>query len=459
MKKYRFFALLLAVVLMISLSALPAAALEDPMPRCGAAIVVDGDYGEVLYNYNAYEKMYPASITKIMTSLLVLEAIDRGDLTADTPITASAEAVRIPSGSSTAGIKAGEILTVEQLLYCDLVPSANEACNILSEAVAGTTEEFVALMNQKAAELGMKGTHFANPHGYHDDNHYTTAYDIYLMARAAMEYELFRTIVSTAVYTLPATNLSGERTFYNTNGLLSNWYVLGYMYPEAIGIKTGSTDEAGRCLASAATDDQGRTFYCVVLGAENTTNEEGKFTWYSFYESKRLLQWAFANFKRITLLDKDTEHVIREVPVTMSDEADYVLAQPVGSISATMPTDYDPALAELIVDLPKSVEAPVSAGDELGTISIVYDGVNYGTLKMVATDDVTRSEFQHNMQILQSYWAKWWVKALLALFVVLVLWLILYLAVIRRSRKARRRYSYSGSGRGRSGSTYRGRRR
>ena len=457
MKKYRFFALLLAVLLIASLTALPAAALEDPLPRCGAAIVVDGDHGEVLYDYNAYKRMYPASITKIMTSLLVLEAIDRGDLALDTPITASAEAVRIPAGSSTAGIKAGEILTIEQLLYCDLVPSANEACNILSEAVAGTTEAFVERMNAKAAELGMDGTHFVNPHGYHDDNHYTTAYDIYLMSKAAMEYDIFRTIVGTAVYTLPATNLSGERTFYNTNGLLSNWYVMGYMYPEAIGIKTGSTDEAGRCLASAATDDQGRTFYCVVLGAENTTNEEGKFTWYAFYESKRLLQWAFANFKRITLLDENTADVLREVPVTMSDEADYVLAQPVGSIVATMPVDYDPAMAELVVDLPESIEAPVTAGDELGTISIVYEGVNYGTLKMVATDDVTRSEFQHYMQLIRSYWAKWWVKALLAVFVILILWFIFWLAVIRRSRKARRRYSYSGSSRG--GGSYRGRRR
>ena len=457
MLKKRFFSLLLAVLILIAL-VLPAGALDDPMPRCGAAIVVDGDHGEVLYDYNAHKRMYPASITKIMTSLLVLEAIDRGDLTADTPITASAEAVRIPSGSSTAGIKAGEILTVEQLLYCDLVPSANEACNILSEAVAGTSEAFVERMNAKAAELGMTNTHFVNPHGYHDDNHYSTAYDIYLMAKAAMEYELFRTIVSTAVYTLPATNLSGERTFYNTNGLLSNWYVLGYMYSNAIGIKTGSTEEAGRCLAAAATDDQGRTFYCIVLGAENTTNEEGKFTWYSFYESKRLFQWAFANFKRITLLDENTENVLREVSVTMSDEADYVLAQPVGSVSATMPIDYDPALAELVVDLPESVEAPVSAGDELGTVSIIYDGVNYGTLKMVATDDVTRSEFQHNVQIIRSYWAKWWVKAALALLVILILWFILWLAVIRRSRKARRRHTYSG-GRRRGSGTYRGRRR
>jgi len=469
MKKYRFFAFLPALLLAVALTP-PALALDDPEPRCGAAIVVDGDHDEVLYEHNAYEKMYPASVTKIMTSLVVLEAVDRGQLALDTPITASAQAVRLPPGSSTAGIKAGEILTVEQLLYCDLVPSANEACNILAEAVAGTTESFVELMNSKAEELGMTGTHFANPHGIHDDNHYTTAYDIYLMSAAAMEYEIFRTIVSTAVYTLPATNLSAERLFYNTNGLLSNWYVYGCVYSDAIGIKTGYTEEAGRCLSAAAVDDQGRTFYCVILGAENTYDEQGNFVRYSFTESKRLLQWAFQNFRRITLLDPDTDHVIREVPVTMSDEADYVLAQPVGSVTATMPIDYDPDMAELIVDLPESVEAPVTAGDELGTITIVYDGVTYGTLKMVATDSVTRSQFLHNVQILEIYWAKWWVKAALAAFVLLVLILILWLGVIRPRRKARRRYSYSGASRRSSSSrttrngshtpsSYRGRRR
>lgn len=467
MKKYRFFALLLAAILALALMP-PAFALDDPQPRCGAAIVVDGDHGDILYDYNAHQKMYPASITKIMTSLVVLEAVDRGQLALDTPITASAQAVRLPAGSSTAGIKAGEILTVEQLLYCDLVPSANEACNILAEAVAGSNEAFVELMNAKAKQLDMTGTHFTNPHGIHDDDHYTTAYDIYLMSAAAMEYDIFRTIVSTAVYTLPATNLSAERLFYNTNGLLSNWYVMGYIYADAIGIKTGYTEEAGRCIATAATDDQGRTFYCVILGAENTYDENGNFVRYSYAESKRMLQWAFRNFRRITLLDADTPHVIREVPVTMSDEADYVLAQPVGSIVATMPTDYNPDLAELIVDLPKSVEAPIAAGDKLGTITIVYRGVEYGTLDMVATDPVTRSQFLHNVQILQTYWAKWWVKALLALVVVLILVLILWLGVIRPRRKARRRYSYSGASRngsratrnsGRSGPSYRGRRR
>ena len=445
-----------ALVLALSLSA-PALALEDPQPHAGAAIVVDGDNDEVLYAYHAYEKMYPASVTKIMTSLVVLDAVEKGELSLDTPITASAQAVRLPEGSSTAGITAGEILTVEQLLYCDLIPSANEACNILAEAVAGSAETFVERMNAKAAQLGMTGTHFTNPHGLHDDDHYSTAYDIYLMARAAMEYEVFRAIVSTPSYTLPATNLSEARTFYSTNALLSNWYVLGYTYSRAIGIKTGYTEEAGRCLASAAVDDQGRTFYCVVLGSEYAYNEEGEFIRYSFSESKRLLEWAFRNFRRVTLLDENTENIIREVPVTLSD-TDYVLALPVGSIEATMPIDYDPADAQLLIDLPDSLEAPVTAGDRLGTVSLVYNGVNYGTLELVASNDVERSDFLYYKQLIGEYWAKWWVKALAVLAVVLILVLILLLAVVRpRRRRGGRRYSYSGGGR--RASNYRGRRR
>lgn len=455
MKKYRFLSFLCALVLAFALSA-PALALDDPTPpHAGAAIVVDGDHNEVLYDFNAHQKMYPASLTKIMTSLVVLDAVSNGELSLDTEITASEQAVRLPEGSSTAGIKAGEILTVEQLLYCDLVPSANEACNILAEAVAGSTEAFVERMNAKAAELGAKDTHFTNPHGLHDDDHYTTAYDIYLMASAAMEYEIFRTIVSTARYVLPATNLSEERVLHSTNLFLSNWYVIGYTYSRAIGIKTGYTGEAGRCLASAAVDDQGRTFYCVVLGSEFAYDEDGNYIRYSFSESERLLEWAFENFQRRVLLNERTENIIREVPVTLSD-TDYVLALPVGSVEATMPVDYDPDKAEFDIDLPDSLEAPVTAGDKLGSVSITYDGVDYGTLDMIASDDVERSDYLYYKAQLSYYWDMWWVKALAALAVILIL-LVILLIVVSVRRAQRRRYSYSGGGR-RSGRSYRGRR-
>ena len=459
MKKYRFLCALFAVLLTLSLA--PSARALEPSepPHAGAALIVDGDNGDVLYDYHGRERMYPASVTKIMTSLVVLDAVDAGELSLDTPITASWEAVQLPEGSSTAGILAGEVLTVEQLLYCDLLPSANEACNILAEAVGGGAQGFVDRMNAKAKELGMKDTHFTNPHGLHDPEHYTTAYDIYLMAHAAMENSTFRTIVSTPVYTIPPTNLRDEQVIHTTNGLLGNWYVLGCTYSKAIGIKTGYTDEAGRCLASAAVDEEGRTFYCVILGSEYTRDESGNLQCWNFIETKRLLEWAFANFHRITLLDQDTENVIREVPVTLSDDADHVLAQPVGTIEATMPSDYDPRQAELIVDLPESIEAPVAAGDKLGTITLKYDGVTYGSLDMEATYDVARSDFLYTVQQAEFYWSQWWVKAAVIAAVALIALFIFNLAVLRPRRKRARRYSYSGSGRRSGGSSYRGRRR
>jgi len=455
MKKYRFLSLLLAALMALSLTC-PALALDDPEPQARAVIIVDGDNDEVLYDFHAHERMYPASITKIMTSLVVLDAVDKGELTLDTLVTASAQAVDLPWDSSTAGIKAGEQLSVLNLLYCDLLPSGNEACNILSEAVAGTSAQFVALMNAKAQELGMNDTHFANPHGLHDPEHYTTAYDIYLMARAAMANETFRTIVRSPSHTLPATNLQEERTIFSSNGFLSNFYAgAGYTYSKAIGIKTGYTGEAGRCLATAAVDELGRTFYCVVLGTEDVVDESGRH-YQSFSEAKRLLEWAFGNFHRITLLDRDTENVMREVSVTLSDDADYVQALPVGEIQATMPSDYDPARAELVVDLPKSIEAPVTAGDKLGTITLKYNGTEYGTLDMVAVDSVARSDFLYTIQQIEYYWSQWWVKALAAVGAAAVLALVLTVTVVLPRRRARRRYSRVGGGGRRT--NYRGRR-
>jgi len=483
MKKYRLSAFFLALVLSLSLcapvltpayaanSAVPEASasetpapeaepdpsVPDPLPRhCRAAIVVDGDYGDVVYSYHGEEKMYPASITKVMTTLLVMEALAQGTLTLQTKVTASETGITLPEGSSTAGIKAGEILTVEDLLYCALLASANESCNILAEAVAGSIPDFVDRMNAKARELGMTGTHFMNPHGFHDEEHYTTAYDITLMCRAAMEYETFRTIVSTATHTVPATNLSEERVLHNTNYLLRNPIKPYYTYNRAIGIKTGSTTPAGQCLASAAADADGRTYYCVVLGAETAEDEEeGIKVRYSFVESRRLLEWAFDNFKRITLLDDTFSSAIREVPVTLSDEGDHVTVQPVGSLEATVPKAFDPSKVELRMDLPESVEAPVEQGSKLGTVSLLYDGKVYGTLDMAASFSVARSDFQYYVREARNYLSQWWVKALLAAALALIVFLVVLFTVILPRRRRRRRYSRTGSGRP-SNQNYRG---
>ena len=454
MKKYRFLSLLLLIPMMASLLALPAAALETPDPFCTHAILIDANYDEVLYEKKAYEKAYPASITKVMTALLVLEAIEAGDLSADTMVTAG-DTLRqnLVDGGSTANIKVGETLSVEELLYCLLLPSANEAANVLAVAVDGSIEAFVDHMNRRAGELGCSGTHFANPHGLHNDNHYTTAYDISRFMLAALEHDLFRTIISTASHTVLYTNLSDERLFYNTNGLISNLYYWGYTYDKCIGGKTGSTDEAGRCLVSAA--ESGDDFLvCVVLGSGPMEVEgyssprQGQFT-----QSSMLLEWGFDNFERITITQGSDP--VDKVAVTLSRDADEVMVRPQGSITRTLPKDLDLEAIETEINLfAHEVEAPVEEGQVMGTMKLSYGGEVYGVLDLVAVTSVERSELLYKKQQFIQFFQRSEVRIAIVVAVVLIVAVLLKVFVFRKKR----RYHSSSAGRG-GRRNYRGSRR
>ena len=440
MKKYRFLSLLLLLALLLPGSAL---ALEDPAPAATAALLVDADHDVVLYELNAHEKRYPASITKVMTALLTLEAVDRGELALDDMITAPPGIHNgLSADGSTQNIKSGEIMSLKDLLYCVLLPSANEACNILAYEVAGGTDEFVALMNQRAAELGMTDTHFANTHGLHDANHYTTAWDIWLMAREAMKNSTFREIVSTKEYIVPATNVSEQRHFYNTNALLTALKYSGYVYQPAIGIKTGSTGEAGLCLVSAAEQD-GRTLYCVVLGAELAHQEDNSYKRMNFVESSRLLRWGFDNFSYRTILE--TSDPVAQIEVTLSD-TDHVLVRPEGTLSALLPNDLDVSEFTQTVTLDaESVEAPVTEGQVLGKITLSYDGEEYGTLDLVALNDVERSELLYRIDRVEKFFAQTWVKVAAVALILLII-VIIIACTMRGKRRRRRGRSYVGYG-------------
>lgn len=453
MKKYRVLSILLVIPMVLSVLCLPAFALEAPELQCRNAVLVDANYGEVLYDMNAYDKAYPASITKVMTALLVMEALESGQLTQDTLVTVSELAARktFPD-ESTANLKAGEELTVEELLYCLLLPSANDAAKALAEAVDGSMEEFVAHMNRKAGELGCQGTHFANPHGLHNEDHYTTAYDISLFMTAALKYDLFRTIIGTASHTVPATNLSGERLYYNTNGLISNLHYMGYVYDKCIGGKTGTTDEAGRCLVAAA--EEGDTLLISVVLGSGPIEEPGyeKLRQGQFTESTKLLKWGFANFERVTIT-KGSEPVAK-VAVTLSRQADEVMVKPQGSITRTLPKDLDLDQIETEITLfSNEVEAPVQEGQVLGTMKLSYEGEVYGTLDLVAVTSVERSELLYKKAQFIAFFQQSWVKLALGLVLVLVVLIVLRLTVFRK----RRRY-HAGVG-SRSRGNYRGTRR
>jgi D-alanyl-D-alanine carboxypeptidase (penicillin-binding protein 5/6) len=255
-----------------------------------AALLLDAETGEVLYSQNADSRCYPASTTKIMTAYLTLKY---GDLSASYTLPEGIYA-GLDQYSSSAKLQVGEEVTVYQLLQCLLIASANEAANSLAYYISGSIADFVTLMNEEAQALGCTDTHFANPNGLHDEDHYTTARDLSLMALAALKYDTFLEICGTTEATIPATNLSEERTLTTTNYLLPGSTHPEYAYEGTLGVKTGFTTPAGYCLVSEASRD-GRTLLAVVLGAKATKSGTTE-TIGSFTESAGLLSWGFANY-------------------------------------------------------------------------------------------------------------------------------------------------------------------
>lgn len=456
MKTKRTLSVFLLALLLVSLLATPFAAAsepslpEDPDILARAALLVDVETDAVAYAKNEHQELYPASLTKIMTAMLVLEAIDDGRISMHQEVTASETAVKsLPSDSSNAGIKVGEVLTVENLLYCMLVVSANESANILAETVSGSIPAFVSEMNAKAAELGCENTHFMNPHGYHDPQHYTTAWDIYLITKAAMSHKDFMTFADTANIVIPATNMSKERNYWTTNHLLATWRVLGYRNPEAHGIKTGSTDAAGLCLVSSA--QRGTLHYVsVILGAERV-EENGVGNLRSFSETTRMFNYGFDNYGYQTIIE--AKDPVCEVPVTLS-EVERVVVSAASDAVVLMPNGLLPEHLEQVVHLTQeSVEAPVAAGQKMGTVDLCYGDTVYATVDLLAMHDVEVSQMLVFMRDARAFLAKPIVKIGAAAFVLLVL-----LIIILRLATRRRRYRY-GRSVGRGGSSYRGRRR
>lgn len=447
MKKRRFFALFLVLGLLVSLLSVPASAFEEIDVDARAALLVEKETGEILYEKNAHEKNYPASITKLTVALLVFEAIDAGQLSLDQPITAHESAFEgLSIYGSTAGIKVGEVLTVEQLLQCMLIVSANEACNILAEWDAGSIAAFVDAMNAKAKALGCENTHFVNPSGLHDPDHYTSAWDLYLITKAAMQYPEFMEICDSAKAVIPATNLSKERTLYTTNHLLSTWRVIGYRDKRAHGIKTGSTSDAGHCLISSAQEGE-LHFVSVVMGAERI-EENGVGNLLNFSETSHLFDYGFKNFAYRTILED--KEIIQEVPVSLS-KTDYVTVHPANNVESLFPRDLDPAELDRVISLPETVEAPVIAGDRLGTMELRDGDTVYASVDLLASSDVTADKFmvfRHNVSL---FFKKPAVKTVAIVLAVLLVLLVIFrlTGLSRRRRYGRNARSYSRGYRGR----------
>lgn len=454
MKFRRFFSVFLSLLVAIQLCCTSFAAegdVGDWEVLAKAALLVDPETGEMLYARNIHEKLYPASLTKVMTALLVLEAIEAGDLAMDTVLTASESAVsEIPNDASSAGIVAGEELTVEQLLHCILVVSANEACNILAESVSGSVDAFVARMNERAQELGCTDTHFVTTNGLHSVDHYTTAWDLYLITREAMTHDVFMRICNTKFCEVPPTNMRKDsRKYSTTNHLISTARQRHYLYEGANGVKTGYTNAAGSCLIATA-GRSGRKLLSVVLGGDRVLRGDGVVDDWSFAETIRLFDYGFDSFQRAVILE--TSELLDEVEVTLSQEQNSVKVHPAESIECLIPSDITPAdIERTITFFAESVEAPVTRGQVLGQVTLSYNGVVYGTVDLLADEDVSESRllvFQRDaLEFVGSREFKLGLAAAGALIVLII--------IVSLSVKKRRRRRNDSSRRG----GYRGRRR
>ena len=343
-----------------------------------SAVLVEYNTGKILYEKNSTKKMFPASTTKIMTAILVLENCDLSET-----VTVSATALEhIGPGYVTCNLQIGEQLSVKDLLYALMLPSANDAACVLAEHVGGSIQGFSNMMNSKALELGCTNTHFINPNGIHDEAHYSTAYDLYLIANYAMKNETFRKLVATTTYTLTATNKypNSDRILETTNDMIDPSSTK-YYYEYAIGIKTGYTSAAGNCLVSMASRD-GLEFIVVTLGGTSTSSGLNA----RFADTKKIFDYAYNNFTLTKLKEKNS--IIETIEIENGSKETKnldLLIQDTITVFNSIETDTNDILPE--IKLNENLMAPIASGDVVGTIKYTVDNVEY-TSKLLASTDV-----------------------------------------------------------------------
>lgn len=339
---------------------------DAPETLSPGVILMEESTGTILYEKNSDEAHYPASITKIMTTLLALENGNLSDM-----VTFSDDAINNTEGSGLAR-DYGEQMTLEQCLYGVMLESANECAYAVAEHVGGTVENFVDMMNAKAKELGCTNTHFANPHGLQDENHYTTAHDMALIAQAAYQNETFRIIIGTKMYTIPPTNKHAEETVLrNHHDMLCTYHNANrkYLYPYCVGGKTGYTATANSTLVTYAEKD-GMTLICVVMDTQSPNQ---------FIDTVNLFDYAFDNFQVLNVAENDTDYSAE----TTVDNGN------LNNIAPFVELDKDavivlPKTAEFS-DTSSSVEYNDSDPEIAGSITYTYAGRNVGKADIKTT--------------------------------------------------------------------------
>ena len=356
---------------------------DGPAVSAEGAILMEAQTGTILYEKNIHERLYPASTTKILTCLIGVEQCQMNET-----VTMSQEAVfSIPRDSSNIGLDVGEQITVEQCLYGILVGSANEAANALAEHVSGSMDEFVDLMNERAAELGCEDSHFVTTNGLHDDDHYTTPYDLALIAQKFFDNELLCKMSSTPTYYIPQSATQPDDYLYvNTHNkmLFPNGK---YNYEYIVGSKTGYTDNARQTLVSCAEKD-GMKLICVVMREESP---------HQFEDTISLFDYGFSNFQKLNVASNETQYTVENNDFFQTDEDVFGTSKPILSInpedSVVLP------ITAVFEDLDSELSYDMESDSSVASIQYTYHGIPVGSATVDLAEENQEDAFDFENQL------------------------------------------------------------
>lgn len=393
-------------------------------------INLDDDSYPVVAQKNIDERLYPASLTKIVTAMVTLENVK--DVSVKTKMSQAAYDASVGTGAQVAGITVGEELSVDTLLYLTMVHSACDACEVLAEFVGGTKENFVKMMNDWVKKVGCNDTNFTNPSGLHDDNHYTTARDMSKITLAALKNADFVKYSTTTEYeykgyTLPHTNL-----------MLHPGYVT-YYYEYAQGIKTGSTEQAEYNVIVKASKDGYNYLAIVMKSPQQKIKNQSYLTKCSFVDAKSLFEWAFDSLKYTTIVAKD--EVIGEVSVENGKDADTVALVAANDTNVIVPVGLDKSAVIIeIQEKPSSLQAPVTKGQKVCSANIIYGDEVIASVPLVAAKTVELSTFLKVINAIKAFFGLTVVKVVLVIaFLAIVLYVYIFFKSLNKKKKVEKR--------------------
>ena len=396
-----------------------------------AGMLVSLDTGDVLYENNIDQKVYPASIAKIMTGILILES-EKYQPEGKIAMTKEILDLVLGTGLAVSLMTEGEEFTQKDLIYMVLMSSFGDSTYLAAEYYGGTIENFVSMMNQKAQELGLTGTHYSNPVGLHEEETYTTVRDIYTLTKYALQNETFKEICEANRYSF-STSKNANRTLSTTNFLHDP--TTNYYYSYCKGVKTGFTEAAGRCLVSTASHN-GYNYMCIVMGCPNKIGKR-----YEFLESAELYRWAYNNFSFKEIAN--SSEPVCEMPVTLSLDTDFVPLYFKEPFVSVLPNEANDSTIVIKTKLnAESTEAPIKKGDVLGKAEVVYAEKVIGTVDLVAGDDVKESGLLIFVEKAKSIFNSVYMKVLVVLAILAVLVFIILCIKLNIDKLKKRKVRY-----------------